>query len=148
MNAPRWQAWMAAVAIFVFGVAVGTAATALLGLRSVKRTLAAPMQAPAQVIERATARVAQQLTNELQLDEQAEAKIRNELRRAAANIRRLRLESYREMQAEVRSAAARIAAELPPEQRARMEARIKQHLSRVGVEAGPPLPGPPRQPGS
>lgn len=150
MNAFRWQAWLAALAIFVFGLAVGTAGTALLGLRSVKRTLASPSpaHAPAQAIERATARVAQQLSNELQLDEETEAKIHAELRRAAANIRRLRFENHRELQAEVRATAGRIAAQLPPEERDRMEARIIQHLRRVGLEPGPAPSGRPRQPGS
>jgi len=150
VSAFRWQAWLAALAIFVFGVAVGTAGTALLGLRSVKRTLASPPPAfaPAQVIERATARVAQQLSRELELDEETESRIRAELRQAAANIRRLRVENYRELQAEVRATASRIAAQLPPEERARMEARIVQHLRRVGLEPGPPPSGPPRKPGS
>ncbi len=150
MSAFRWQAWLAALAIFVFGVAVGTAGTALLGLRSVKRTLASPSPAlsPPQAVERATARVAQQLSRELELDEETEAKVRAELRKAAANIRRLRVENHRELQAEVRATASRIAAQLPPAERARMEARIVQHLRRVGLESGPAPSAPPRKPGS
>jgi hypothetical protein len=148
MTAFRWQAWLAALAIFVFGVAVGTAGTALLGLRSVKRVLATPPQAqpPAQLIERATARVAQQLSRDLELDDETEANIRAELRRAATAIRRLRVENYRALQTEVRSTATRISAQVPPEQRERVEARVIQHLRRVGLEPAPAQP--PRPPGT
>lgn len=148
MSAFRWQAWLAALAIFVFGVAVGTAGTALLGLRSVKRVLAAPQQSPppAQLLERATARVAQQLSRDLELDEKTEADIRAELRRAAVSIRRLRIENYRALQAEARATATRIAAQVPPEHRERVEARILLHLRRVGLEPAPSPP--PRNPGS
>ncbi len=148
MISSRTQAWLAAIALFVFGVAVGTAGTALLGLRSVKRAMSAPVQTQAQVVERATARVAQQLTRELELDEAAEARIRTELRRAALNIRRLRADHIRAMQTEIRSAAGRIAAELPPEQRERMENRIAQHLRRVGFESLSQPNPPARPPGS
>lgn len=148
MTAFRWQAWLAALAIFVFGVAVGTAGTALLGLRSVKRALAAPPQTqqPGPLIENATARVARQISKDLSLDPQAEEQIRTELRRASMNIRRLRIENYRAMQAEVRATANRIAAQVPPEQRSRVETRIFQHLRRVGLEPAPAAS--PRSPGS
>lgn len=146
MISSRTQAWLAALALFVFGVAVGTAATALLGLRSVKRAMSAPPQTQAQLVERATARVARQLAQELDLDSTVEDRIRAELRQSAGNLRRLRVENLRAMQAEVRAAAVRIAAELPPEQRERMENRIAQHLRRVGLDGLPASPPPGRPP--
>lgn len=148
MNATRWQAWLAAAAIFVFGLALGTAGMAVFGIRAIERTLEAPPQPPAQMMDQATARIAGQLRRDLDLDAEAEARVRAELRRAAVAIRRLRVESNRELQAEIRAASARIAAELPPEKRAQLEGRITQQLRRFGMEGQPPMrqPGLPPQP--
>lgn len=147
MNTTRWQAWLAAAAIFVFGLAVGTAGMAVFGIRAIERNLEAAPQPPAQMMDQATARIAGQLRRDLHLDAEAEARVRAELRRAAVAIRRLRMESNRELQVEIRAAAARIAAELPLEKRDQLEGRIAQQLRRFGMEVQPPLrqPGPPPQ---
>ncbi len=148
MNTFRWQAWLAAVAIFVFGLAVGTAGMAVFGIRAIERNLEATPQPPAQMMDQATARIAGQLRRDLDLDDDAEARVRAELRRVAVTIRRLRMESNRELQTEMRAAAARIAAELPSEKRAQLEGRIFQQLRRFGMDGAQPLrpPGPPPAP--
>lgn len=155
--ATPWRAWLAAGAIFVFGLAVGIAGTSLYGLRTLRRTLQPPPPNAINAVDRTGNQIVNDLVASLNLGPAEEARVRREFAQTSANLRALRAQSIRQTIAELRQFARRVAADLPPEQRAAFYNRLEHRLQRLGLEGRPlrpegpapgsppnPQPGPPR----
>ncbi|HEY0966461.1 MAG TPA: hypothetical protein VGD88_03640 [Opitutaceae bacterium] len=128
-----WRAWAAAAVIFILGITVGVAGTSLYGLRVLRRAIQTPPAAGGP-IDRATARIAEDLVRSLQLPPPEAQRVRAEFAQTAANIRALRTQSNRQMIAELRQGARRVAAELPPQQRAAFYNRLERRLQAIGFD--------------
>lgn len=134
MSAPgTWRAWAAAVVIFILGIAMGVAGTSLYGLRALRNAIQNPPAAGGP-IDRATARIAEDLVRSLKLSPAEAQRVRAEFARTADNIRTLRNQSNRQMIAELRQGARRVAAGLPPPQRAAFYNRLERRLQAIGFD--------------
>lgn len=133
MTGTRWRAWLAAISIFVLGLAVGAAGTVWLGTRVIRRAFQAPA-ASTTAAERAAARIGAELADELALTPAQAARVQAILNDSAANLRAVRMRALAEARAELRDSTARIAAELPPEKHAEFYRIIARRFHRLGME--------------
>lgn len=130
-----WRAWAAATVIFVLGIAVGIAGTSLYGLRALRNAIQAPPAVDGP-IDRATARLAEDLIRSLKLAPAEAQRVHAEFAKTAATIRARRIQSNREMITELRQGARRVAASLPPPQRAEFYNRLERRLRALGFTGG------------
>lgn len=134
MTATHWRAWMIALAIFVFGTAVGAATMAGFGLRAFRRAMQAP-ETRAGFADRAATRMGADLKKNLDLTPDQAAEIQAILDQSAANMRAIRVRSAAQARAELRESTARIARTLPPEKRAEFFRLIARRYHRLGLPA-------------
>lgn len=139
MNAPRWRGWLAAIAIFVLGAATGGAGMTWVGIRVVRRALAAPASAPG-LADRAAAQIGADLAKSLELTPEQAARVQAILDTSAARLKDIRVNAARNAAAEVRTSTAQIAAELPAEKRAALYRVMARRFERFGGRAPPPEP--------
>ncbi len=130
----RWRGWLVAAAIFILGLAVGSAGTIWIGVRIVRQRLMAPIDIPARA-DRAAARIGADLTRALDLTPNQSARIEAVLDESTLKLKAVRIHARTEAIAELRVATARIAAELPPEKRPKFYRLIGQRLRRLGLPA-------------
>lgn len=136
MNPRRLRGWLAALALFILGVAVGAAGTGWLGLRAVRRAFQAPVGAVGPA-DRAAARIGADLTEELALTPEQSARVQAILNDSAANLKAVRADARIAAVAELRAATDRIAAALPPEMRAALDRIIARRYERLGLTPPP-----------
>jgi allophanate hydrolase subunit 2 len=130
----RWRGWLMAGAIFILGVAVGSAGMAWTGMRVVRRALQAPMNTTGPA-DRAAVRIGADLTKTLQLNPEQSARVQTILEESAANLKRMRARVALSAAAELRTATERIAAELPAEKHAELYRVIAKRYERLGLRA-------------
>ena len=134
MIASRTRAWLIALAIFVLGLAVGTAATAALGLRSIRQALRDP-EGRVTFAERATDRIERELTRSLDLTPAEAKQLAANLEQTRANFRALRQRAAVDIRGELRATVRRIAADLPPEKRREFLRHVARRVERLGLPA-------------
>lgn len=121
MNGGTWKAWVGALALVVFGFAVGVGVTAFVGVKRLRDAISEPP--PARVgggggeRDRALARIHENLTEELDLTPEETARLEAVLKQSAENLRALRQEGGRKMRAELERTVKEIGEILPPEKR-------------------------------
>ncbi len=132
MNRHRLRGWLAALTLFALGLAVGAAGTGWFGLRVIRRAFQAPVGAigPA---DRAAARIGADLTDELALTPEQSARVQAILNQSAANLKTIRADASAAAAAELRDAAQRIAATLPPDQHAVLHRVLARRYERLGL---------------
>jgi hypothetical protein len=130
--APRSRAWLAASLIFLLGIAVGTAATVVVGAAAIRRALRAPVAASG-FIDRALNRTYTQIDDSVALTPQEAALTRAELRDLAEKIKTIRLESAARFSTEASASIERIAAGLPPEKQAAFRRLAAERFPRLGL---------------
>lgn len=141
MIASRWKAALAALFLFVAGIAVGVLGTVGIGLRQIRLTFREPavMQGRG---ERAIDRMHSRIVKELDLDTAQSAHVRAELERTAAELSTVRSENRQRIRRLLAGTALRIGADLPPEKRTELRRLMVQRLSRLGIErTGDPASG-------
>lgn len=132
MNRPRLRAWFAAIALVLLGIAFGAAATGWLGVRAIRRAVHAPVGTPGPA-DRAAARIAADLAEELTLTPQQSAQINAILSQSAANLKTIRADAMTAAAAELRVTTERIAAALPPEKHAALHRVLARRYERLGL---------------
>lgn len=132
MITSRWRGWLVASAIFVLGVAFGSAGTAWVGVRVVRRALHAPLneEGPA---DRAAARIGADLTKTLELTPDQSARVQAVLDQSATRLKAVRVQAALRAAAELRRTTERIAAGLPPEKQAEFYRVIARRYERLGL---------------
>lgn len=139
MNRPRLRAWFAALALVLLGVAVGAAGTGWLGLRAIRRAVQAPAGAVGPA-DRAAARIAADLTNELALTPEQSAQVQTILNQSATNLKAIRADAMTAAAAELRATTERIATALPPEKHAALHRVLARRYERLGLTPPPFAP--------
>jgi hypothetical protein len=134
VNGSRWRGWLAAVAIFVFGAAIGCAGTMWFGVRALRQSLQAPIGSRG-IADRAAERIGAELTKKLQLTPAESARVRAILDESAGRLKALRGQVALQAIAELRASNEKIAAELPPEKRAEYYRIVAQRYERLGLPA-------------
>ena len=135
-NPSRWHAWLGAIVIFLLGLTLGIAGTVFVGVRAVRRNLR--VTPGVTFADRATARIARDLTSELQLTPDEGARVRADLAQAAGNLRVVRLRAMQDVRRELRAAMVRIGQDLPAEKRERYREIIRRRFIRAGLEPAEP----------
>ena len=141
MNDSRWRGWLVAAAIFVLGVGVGGAGMAWAGIRVFRHVLQNPASNRG-AAERAIERIGADLTRSLKLNADESAQVETILSQSATNLKGVRTQAATQATAELRAAAQRIAAILPPEKRAKFYRLIAQRYRRFGAPSPQPEPTP------
>jgi len=132
MSALRWRGWLAAIAIFLLGVGVGTAGTAWVGARMIRNAIMNPT--PNRTLaDRAAERIGADLTKNLALSPQESAQVQAVLAQSATNLKALRVQVAVQTRTEFRAAARRIADLLPPEKRADFYRLVSRRYERLGL---------------
>jgi hypothetical protein len=135
----QWRGWLVAAAIFVLGVGVGGAGMAWAGIRVFRHVLQNPASNHG-LAERAIDRIGADLTKNLHLSPEESSQIQTILAQADTNLKGVRAQAASQATAELRAAAQRIAAILPPGKRAKFYRLIAQRYRRFG--APPPVTEP------
>ncbi|HEY4247012.1 MAG TPA: hypothetical protein VGM64_09165 [Lacunisphaera sp.] len=135
----QWRGWVVAAAIFVLGVGVGAAGMAWGGIRFFRHVMQNPA-ANRGLAERAIERIDADLTKNLHLTAEESEQVQTILAQAGANLKGVRTQATTQATAELRAAAQRIAAILPPGKRAKFYRLIAQRYRRFG--APPPVTEP------
>ena len=132
MNGLRWRGWLAAIAIFLLGVGVGTAGTAWVGARMIRNAILNP--SPTHTLaDRAAERIGADLTKNLALTPQESAQVQAVLAQSATNLKAMRVQVAAQTRTELRAAARRIAELLPPEKRADFYRLVTRRYERLGL---------------
>ena len=137
MIAAPLRAWLAAGAIFVFGLAAGGAGTAWAGVRYLRQALQNPAGARG-FADRAADRNGAQLTDQLDLTPEESARVQAALDQSAANLKAIRAQAALRVGLELRATNQRILATLPPAKHAAYFRIIAQRYERLGLT--PPDP--------
>jgi hypothetical protein len=138
-----WRAWLAALALVVFGFALGVGATTYVGLKRLRENLNNPANARL-IADRALERIHRNITEELKLTPEESAQLKTTLATGAANLRTIRQRSLRESRAEIDRLVKQISEELPQEKRAVFRRHLAKQLMWLNNprREGPPPPGP------
>ena len=137
MTPSRTRAWIVALAIFVFGVAVGGAGSAWVGLRYFRRLMVSPSTAPG-FADRAAERIGADLTRSLELTPRESVQVQAVLDQTAGRVKQIRVDATRTAIVEFRRATLKIAVMLPPEKRAEFYEVIGKRYERIGLPAPQP----------
>lgn len=131
------RGWLVAAAIFILGLAIGIAGTALVGVRLVRQQL---LSSPAVIgpADRVADRIGEDITKSLQLTPAESARVQTILHDAALNVKTTRARALVQAGEELRTAVERIAADLPPEKRAELRRLLLRRYERLGIRL-PPL---------
>lgn len=132
MSPIRWRGWLVAALIFALGLAVGSAGTALWGVRYLRRALQASTQTSGPA-DRAAARIGAELKAELALTPEEAERVQAILNESAGNLKSVRARAALQAGAELRAATRRIAAALPPEKQAGLHRIIARRYQRLGL---------------
>lgn len=133
MTTLRWRGWLVAAAVFLFGLAVGTACTLAVGGRLVRHALLAPVGARG-FADRTANRIADDLTSSLSLTPAEASAVRSTLEESATRLKTIRARAALQAAVELRSSTERIAAQLPPEKRDAYFKLIAQRYTRLGLQ--------------
>lgn len=139
MISSRWKAALAALFLFVAGIAVGVGGTVGYGIRHFRQTMRDPAATTIRS-ERAMERLHTRLVQELALDAGQSAMVQAELEHTRAEIRVQRLENAQRTRRTLAAGLLRIGANLPPEKRAEFRKLATRRLERLGLDlrdAGP-----------
>ncbi len=145
MISSRWKAALAALFLFVAGIAVGVGGTVGYGVRHFRQTVRDPAAAGVRS-ERAMDRIHTRLVKELALDAAQSAMVQTELERTRAEIRAQRLENAQRTRRTLAAGFLRIGANLPPEKRAEFRKLAARRLERLGLDLRDTSPEAERQP--
>jgi len=118
----RWIAALAAIVIFVAGMASGAALTVLIAVRHFHDAIQHPEQAPE--------RLAAHLERRLDLDEKQAAKIREIIAARQSELNAIRRRVWPEVMEQLKLLHEEITAELNPEQRRQWRTMIEQFHER------------------
>jgi hypothetical protein len=132
-----WRGWLVAGLIFLLGGAAGVTCTVVVGKRVLRNALVAPADAPGRA-DRVAARVAADISENLQLTSEQSERVREILADSAQNLKAIRRQAAVDVGAELRRSTQRIAAELPPEKRAELYRVIAGRFTRIGITAPEP----------
>lgn len=132
-----WRGWLAALAIFLLGLATGAAGMMWFGLTPIQRALDPRWSARAGG-ERPTDRIGANLTKSLHLTPEESARVQAILDRSAGNFRAIRAQTARSVLVEFRSVTREIAASLPADKRVEFYRVIAQRTERFGLQPVPP----------
>lgn len=132
MSANRGRVWLVAIAIFIFGTAVGSSLTAWFGIQRIKQNIRNPSVATG-FGERAANRMGDDLVSALQLTPEEEAQIRTQLGQMSTQLRQLRRRANLDAAAELRNTMSRIAASLPPEKRGKLREVVRRRYEKLGL---------------
>lgn len=122
-----WKAWLGALALVVFGAALGAVGTTYIGVRKLRENLNNPGAARV-LADRALMRIQKNLTKELDLTPEERKQLEATLAESAANLRTLRQQNMRESRAELVRVVRQIADELPPEKRAAFRRHVAKQM--------------------
>ena len=131
MNRHRLRGWLAALTLFALGLAVGAAGTGWFGLRLIRRAFQAPVGAVGPA-DRAATRIGADLTEELALTPEQSARVQAILNQSASNLKTIRADASAAAAAELRDAAQRLAATLPPEHHDALHRILARRYERLG----------------
>ncbi len=134
-----WRGWLVAAAIFILGVGVGAAGMAWGGIQYFRHVLQNPASNRGSA-ERAIDRIGADLTKNLHLTPGESEQVQTILAQTDTNLKGVRAQAATQATAELRAAAQRIAAILPPGKRAKFYRLIAQRYRRFG--AAPPVTEP------
>lgn len=136
MNGSTLRAWLAALAIFFLGLAVGGVGVIAVVHHVVRRAIQNP--GAGRFIDRATERVGNDLTRDLQLSPDDAAKVKSILADTAGNLKGIRRQSAQQVSAEIRATVRRLAEALPAEKRPELYRLVARRYEKLGLPA--PLP--------
>ncbi len=132
---PRWKIWAAAAALFIAGLATGTAITAAVVGRIVRKNIEAAASGQGQLIERSADRIHSRLVKDLDLTPAQSDAVRRSLDTTANKLRGLREQSRDEVRQIARSGFIDIARQLTPAQREEFRKNARARLERFGFGA-------------
>jgi hypothetical protein len=139
MRPARWKAALAAVFIFILGMALGTLGTLGVGRALLRHALSAPADA-AGPLDRAAARAESRLTSHLNLDPAQAAQLHAEVLATTHQLKEIRADTAHRIQATLTEGVVRLGAGLKPEQRAELYRVTAIRMGRIGLTFTPPAP--------
>ncbi len=131
MNALNWKAWLAAIVLFLAGMATGSVLTVGHGARVFRAAFLAPP--PAGPHENPS-RLQRHLVRELDLTEAQSAQVKTELEQMKTELKRIRFSSVQRARNILHETMARIAADLPADKREKFKSLSKERLRHVGLD--------------
>lgn len=145
-----WRAWVGALALVLFGFALGVGTMAYVGIRQLRESVNNPQQPPHVVADRALGRIKNNLRKELDLTPEEFNRVQILIDESAANLRSIRRSSMQDSRAEMQRVIKAIAEELPPEKRKEFRQLMLKRLQQGGPRGPggaerPERPGGPRE---
>ena len=132
---PRWKFWAAAAALFIAGLATGTALTAAVVGRIVRKNIEAAASGQGQLIERSADRIHSRVVEDLDLSPAQSDAVRQSLGATATKLKDLREQTRDEVRQIARSGFIDIARQLTPAQREEFRKNARSRLERFGFGA-------------
>lgn len=129
---PRWKIWAAAAALFLAGLATGTAITAAVVGRIVRKNIEAAASGQGQLIERGADRIHSRLVKDLDLTPAQSDAVRSSLDATVTKLKGLRDQTRDEVRQIARSGFVDITRQLTPAQREEFRKNARARLERFG----------------
>lgn len=133
----RWKAALLLVLIFCLGAACGVGGGLLVLRRIVRHAIANPTASGAPV-DRLMSHLESELAAELDLTPAERAAIHADLQQAGAEFKTLRQDLWLRTGANARQTLQRMAAHLPADKAAKLEAAARRRLEPWGLQVAPP----------
>jgi hypothetical protein len=138
MNPGAWKAWVAAAAILLTGMALGSLVTLGVERRAAQQVFNTQTETERPwLADRLTGRLQRDLATELKLTPAQIVHTRRELLAAMIQFRQLRMSSSRQFQDIINNSLARIAVDLDPAQKAALDRLASERMQRLGLRYAP-----------